>query len=381
MRIGLVTGEYPPMQGGVGAYTQILARTMADQGHEVHVLASTKAAESDPRIVLLPSIRRWNIASLGEIREWTQKHRLDVVNIQYQTAAYGMSPVIHFIPNVVGSVPVITTFHDLRFPYLFPKAGRLRDWIVMHLARASDGVIATNHEDMNRLSHLPCAALIPIGSNILQTLPEGFDPQPFRKQAGTTDDDLLLAYFGLINQSKGLDTLLHAVASLRKHDIPARLIIIGGEAGSSDPTNAAYQREIQSLIDQLNLAPYVYTTGFVDEAAVGKFLAASDVVVLPFRDGASYRRGSLMAAIRYGCAIVTTQPAVEIPAFTDGENMLLVPPDDSEALHHAITRLYQSPELRQRLSAGAHQLASHFEWANIARDTVAFFERVAGVTI
>ena len=380
MRIGLVTGEYPPMQGGVGAYTQILARTMADQGHEIHVLSSTQTHEDDSRIAFSPLIQQWNIDSLRVIREWVQKNQLEVVNVQYQTAVYGMSPLIHFIPDIVRFVPVVTTFHDLRFPYLFPKAGRLRDWIVMHLARTSDGVIATNHEDMRRLSRLPCSALIPIGSNILQTLPEDFDPQPFRKQARATDGDLLLAFFGLVNHSKGLDILLQAMAALRTKDIPVRLIIIGGETGSSDPTNAAYYREIQSLIERLDLEEYIYTTGYVDEATVGKFLAASDIVVLPFRDGSSYRRGSLMAAIHYGCAIVTTQPSVEISTFIDTENMLFVPPDDAEVLHHAIMRLYQSPELCQRLKYGAHQLAGNFEWSNIALDTIAFFERVAGAT-
>lgn len=378
MRIGLVTGEYPPMQGGVGSFTRILARKMADQGHKIFILAPTQAHEEDSRIAFTPSIRRWNIGSLNAVRIWASQNRLDLVNVQYQTAAYGMSPWIHFIPDVARSVPLVTTFHDLRFPYLFPKAGRLRDWIVMHHARASDGVIATNHEDMNRVSHLPCTALIPIGSNILEPLPEDFNPQLFREQSGATSGDLLLTFFGLVNRSKGLDMLLQALASLRANGIPARLVIIGGETGSSDPTNADYQREIQSLIDRLDLTHSVYVTGFVEEESVGKFLTASDVVVLPFRDGASYRRGSLMAAIHYACAIVTTQPIVDIPTFIEGENMLLVPPGDSEALGSAIMQLYHSSELRQRLKDGAHRLAGQFKWSSIARDTIAFFERVIG---
>jgi glycosyltransferase involved in cell wall biosynthesis len=378
MRIGLVTGEYPPMQGGVGAYTRILARTMADQGHEISILAPLKTHEEDSRILLSPVIGRWGVGSLNVIRQWVKKNRLDVVNIQYQTAAYGLSPLIHFIPDVVHSVPLVTTFHDLRFPYLFPKAGRLRDWIVMHLARASDDVIVTNHEDMSRLAHLPCTALIPIGSNILQSLPDEFDPQPFRERAGATSGDLLLAFFGLINRSKGLDVLLHALASLRADGIPARLVVIGGGAGSSDPTNAEYQREIHTMTDRLNLTSYIHTTGFLDEENVGKFLAASDMVLLPFRDGASYRRGSLMAAIRYGCPIVTTKPVVDVPAFVDGENMLLVPSANGEALGNAIIQLYHAPDLRQRLQDGARRLARQFEWSSIARETVAFFERVRG---
>jgi hypothetical protein len=38
MRIGFITGEYPPMQGGVGAFTRELAREMVRQGHDVEVL-------------------------------------------------------------------------------------------------------------------------------------------------------------------------------------------------------------------------------------------------------------------------------------------------------------------------------------------------------
>ena len=38
MRIGLVTGEYPPDQGGVGDFTTQLGRALADLGHEVHVI-------------------------------------------------------------------------------------------------------------------------------------------------------------------------------------------------------------------------------------------------------------------------------------------------------------------------------------------------------
>ena len=46
-----------------------------------------------------------------------------------------------------AGVPVVVTFHDLRVPYLFPKAGRLRPAAVTHLARAAAGVIATDPAD------------------------------------------------------------------------------------------------------------------------------------------------------------------------------------------------------------------------------------------
>jgi glycosyltransferase involved in cell wall biosynthesis len=372
MRIGIVTGEYPPMRGGVGAYSRVLAQELIRQGHHVFVFSSAKAASADTDIQLENHVQAWGITSLRVVSQWAKSHQLDILNIQFQTAAYQMSPWIHFLSSLVQHIPVITTFHDLRFPYLFPKAGRLRDWIVMHLARTSDGVIVTNHEDLQRVQYLRYVKLIPIGSNILQPLPPDFDLQPWREKAGAWSGDYLLAYFGLLNRSKGLEILLDAMCKLRSENIPARLVIIG-DVGTSDPTNLTYAQEIKSLIDTLYLSDFVVYTGFLEsDQDVGSYLAASDAVVLPFLDGASYRRGSLMAAIRYACPIVTTRPQVQISKFVDGDNMLLVEPGNSEALANALRRLYHSPDLSKELRTGAAEVSHHFDWAQIAADYTNF---------
>ncbi|MBI5666560.1 MAG: glycosyltransferase [Chloroflexi bacterium] len=376
MRIGLVTGEYPPMHGGVGAYSHLLAVELARQGRAVFVLSSSATREDHPAINLSNNIRRWNLGSLRAIGNWAHNNRLDVVNLQFQTAAFALSPWIHFLPDALRTIPVVTTFHDLRYPYLFPKAGPLRPWIVHHLARASAGIIVTNHEDAQQVQMLSKVALIPIGSNILEPLPPDFDPRKWRAKAGAQPGDFLLAYFGLFNRSKGIDTLLAGLAQLHAAGLPARLVLIGGGAGSSDPTNAAFMAQMNSMIERHHLAPFIHQTGYLDESAVGAYLTASDAVVLPFADGASYRRGSLMAALHYGCAIITTTPQVAVPTFKDGDNMLLVPPGDSAALVQAINRLRAAPDLRDHLRRGAARLANAFRWDTIARDTITFFRRI-----
>lgn len=387
MRIGIITGEYPPMQGGVGAYSQILAQTFADQGHDVFVLSNQAAQENHPGVALNNAVQSWHPRSLLTFRRWAQEKRLDVVNVQYETAAYSMSPWIHFIPDVARGRSVVTTFHDLLFPYLFPKAGPLRDWIVLHLARASDGVIATNQEDLLRLErelgkHGQALRLIPIGSNIRTEVPEDGDRAAWRDKAGAGSDDFLIAYFGFMNHSKGVDILLRDVASVRnEYGYPLKLIMIGGRTGTSDPTNAGYAQEIDRLVAELGLIPHITWTGFVNDKEVSAYLAASDVVALPYRDGASYRRGSLMAAIQHGCAIITTRPRVDIPAFVDTETMLLADPEGDEILiANELVKLYRDADLRQRLRQGAKKLAEHFRWETIARECVSFFEQVIGQT-
>ncbi|MBZ0306478.1 MAG: hypothetical protein K8I82_10465, partial [Anaerolineae bacterium] len=82
MRIGLITGEYPPMEGGIADYTQILGREMIALGHEVFVLTHPDAATYPDDIHVTAEIRAWNRAVFGKITGWAETHGLDVVNLQ-----------------------------------------------------------------------------------------------------------------------------------------------------------------------------------------------------------------------------------------------------------------------------------------------------------
>ena len=367
MRIGLLSGEYPPQPGGVGAFTRVLARELAAQRHEVFVLAGPDAELSDDAVTV-ERCAGWSPASWSRVSQWVRAHGLQVVNLQYQTAAFGMSPFIHFLPQRMRSAPVVTTFHDLRFPYLFPKAGPLRPWIVRHLPKTSTGAIATNHEDFTALDSLPHRAFIPIGSNILAPAPDTGACAAARATAGASPASYIIAYFGLAHPSKGLDVLIDAAAQLLREGIPVRLLLIGGVGDDRSALDFA--------LDAASMRQHTFISGFQPEAQVAALLCAADVVALPFRDGASFRRGSLMAALHYARPLISTTPAVPIPEFSDGGSMLLVPPDDAPALAQALRRLHRDPDLRASLSAGAAALAERFSWHNIARQTADFFREV-----
>ena len=135
MRAALVTGEYPPMQGGVGDFTRELARSLADRGVEMHVITVAQGVgQGGSGVTVHPVIKTWSFPSLWRLRVLARRLEVDLLNLQYQAAAFGLSAPIHFLPWVAG-VPVVVTFHDLRVPYLFPKAGRLRPAAITRLAR------------------------------------------------------------------------------------------------------------------------------------------------------------------------------------------------------------------------------------------------------
>ena len=389
MRVLFITGEFPPMQGGVGACTQEIARALVALGTEVGVLTSTKAKFriQDSGFRIFPTIEQWDWSSWRLFSKTIREFAPDVAHIQYQTGAFAMHPAINFAPRFLKSpqTKFAVTFHDLRVPYLFPKAGCVRDWVTHQLARGCDAVVATNDEDHQQLLalNLKRLTLIPIGSNVQTTQPPNYQRTAWRSQLGAREDEALLCYFGFLNASKGGEDLMRALARVPN----AKLLMIGGQVGASDPTDVAYLAKVKSLIAELGLTERVLWTDFTPDEIVTTNFLASDVCVLPYRDGASYRRGTLMAALAHGCAIVTTtadrrpttdadSSAGKLPALQDGINCLLVPPDNPDALAEAIQRAMASPALRAKIGVGARELAQHFTWDKIARQHLDLYARL-----
>lgn len=383
MRIGLIAGEYPPLQGGLGDYTRQLARALAMLGHEPHVL--TRYAKGAPGLETADgvSVHRlvsaWNWETRRRIEGFNRLFHPEVLNVQYQAAAYQMHPAINLLPGALAKrTPTVVTFHDLRVPYLFPKAGFLRWKAIVGMARAASACITTNVEDRDTLigEGVRRVFMIPIGSNIAPAALDGFDRTAWAAANGIPPDQVLIGYFGFMNESKGGETLIRALGRLRSAGLNVGLLHIGGQVGDSDPTNLVYAARLQGLAAELGVSACVYLTGFLDERRVSEAFAACTCVALPYRDGASFRRGTLMAALAHGCAIVTTAPRVALPELQPEVNVVLVPPDDAAALAQALERVIADGALRERLRAGAASLSRAFAWDRIAAETVKVFEAV-----
>jgi glycosyltransferase involved in cell wall biosynthesis len=438
MIVAMLSAEYPPRPGGIGDYTRRLGQSLVERGQHVFVLTiddlqftivdlHQQDANHKSKIVNPKSNWGWRMGR--DVRAALQQMRPDILHIQYQTGAYGMHPAINFLPwrlrRTQHQPAVVVTAHDLLPPYLFPKAGSLRQWVTRRLLADADAVVVTNQDDYERVrdwglgigdrgSITPAQpptpnsqllALIPIGSNIAVAPPAHYDRAAWRARLGIAADQTLLAYFGLISLSKGLDTLLDALARL-----PARfrLVVIGGAATA--PEDRAYADAIRQQIVRLGLDQRVTITGHCTEADVSAHLLAADIAALPFAHGASFRRGSLLAALAHGLAVVTTGPTTDLwpkgrpplragdrrpttddressasvhrPSsfvfrpLTNGENVLLAPPGDALALVAAIERLARDTGLREQLAAGGRALAAQFGWDAIAAQHEQLYERL-----
>ena len=411
MVVAMISAEYPPRPGGVGDYTHRLGQALVGRGQHVFVLTiddlrftiydlAEQSANRKSKIVNHKSGWGWRI--WRAVRMALEQSQPDVLHIQYQTGAYGMHPAINFLPwrlrRSAHRPAIVVTAHDLLPPYLFPKAGPLRQWVTRRLLADADAVVVTNESDRSQVAGrrsrqgwgIDDTTLIPIGSNIAVAPGEGYDRAAWRARLGIGADETLLAYFGLISRTKGLDTLLDALARLPAR---ARLLIVGGAATA--PEDRAYADAIRRQIGRLGLERRVTITGHCAEAEVSAHLLSADIAALPFTDGASFRRGSLLATLAHGLPVVTTRPLeprtenrepisdqaglssrFSVLTLVDGENILLVPAGDAVALAGAIERLSHDEPLRERMASGGRALAAQFGWDTIAARHEQLYQRL-----
>ena len=400
MDVTFLSGEYPPMQGGIADYTAHLAGYLQQLAVRPSVLISCVYQEYVRRMAngewrmtndreawrnsppaVYPVLHGWGGRCWPEVKRFLQGHPTAVLHIQYQAAAFDLRGWVNWLPWYLrhwpGRPKIVTTFHDLRIPYLFPKAGFLRWQSILGLARYSDAVICTNREDaltLRRFAWAKHIVEIPLGNNVAVNPPPGYERQSWRERLGFQPNSLVLAYFGFLNESKGGEDLIAALEALAQRGLDARLLVIGGEVGDSDPSNRAYAQRLRRLIAGRNLAQQVVFTGYVDPPEVSANLLAADLAVMPYRDGVSFRRTTLITALRHGLPVISTTPAVELPQIIAGKNMLLVAPRDIPALTEAVLRVAGDPPLRAQLSHEAEMLGRQFDWDEIAAETLKVYQ-------
>lgn len=398
----MLTGELPPDRGGVGDYTARLSDSLATQGVPVGILTRRRPGVPPRRLLGESRVPVHGLVQAWDLRAWPLVVRAlrqlgprPLLHIQFQAGAYDLGGSVHLLPTLVrAAVPsgrVVTTFHDFLIPYLFPKAGPARLAANRLLARTSHAAIFTDLADLELAGSGVRGHVVPIGSNIDHEPAPGLPRPEARRRLGADESTFLVGYFGFLNPSKGVPTLLDAVGRLlaQQPTRSVRLALIGAEAGESNPTDLGQARVVHDTIEHQHLAGSIVRTGFLASPELSATLLACDAIALPFRDGASARRGTLMAALAHGLPIVSTLPerrsglagratvwlgsGPDAASLRDGDSILLVPPDDADALAAALARLADEPDLCSRLSAGAGAVSERIGWPALAAETARIY--------
>src|SRR3990172_800875 len=390
MKVALVTGEYPPQLGGVGDHVALLREHLEMRGLETWVITARHGPLQVDHPRTLRLIRRWGFQSMPALVGVLRDLRPDVVHLHYQTGAFGLSPPVNLLQSILrlGRVAgrFVTTFHDLRTPYIFPKAGPLRRLIVRRLFSAGDGSIFVTPEDAAELLGVETdlgelrdvrgkgICVIPVGPNILPVAVTG-DKGELRRSLGMAPEAFVVGHIGFRQGGKGMRVLGEALRRVQHLDGKLVVALIG----AAEPGSDGRRSDTGSRLGETGRWE-VTETGPLEPAEFSRRIAACDACLLPYVDGLSLRRSTFMTAIAHGMPVITTRPQAKLQFVENGENVLLVPRDDPTALSRAIASLAQSPEIRSRMGAAALALSQRFTWQASAESAESIYRRVLAST-
>lgn len=332
--------------GGIQRLVVDEANEFAERGHDVWVVYFEQKHNSPmiqslripaENIVHIPYSRMRSVSGLLATVRFLRKVRPDILCTQYW-----FENTVGRIAALFARVPTVLTFEQSVYDNVKTRKQFFLDKVLQGVSKK---IIVPS--DAGRLS-LVRHGIKP--ENIL-ILDNGLDVSRFRDtnrlfdrgSVGFKSSDFVVVFVARLVQGKGADVLLRAATRL--HD--ARFLIVGDGQEREGLEHFAHEHDLESRVVFLGA-----------RRDIPEILHAADCFVLPSR-----REGMPLAVIEALAAglpvIVSRFDGVE-SVIQDGENGLVVPIDDDEALAEAIEKIRLDPALRAALKKQASESADKY---------------------
>ncbi|HKJ92767.1 MAG TPA: glycogen synthase [Longimicrobiales bacterium] len=403
MRIAILTNEYPPhVYGGAGVHVEYLTRELAalDGGrHSVQVVCFGDQRETRGNLTVQ------GVAPPAELPAYEPRHAKLYATLLRDLVMSGSVAdvdVVHchtWYTHLAGclvkqlhGVPLVLTTHSLEphRPWKAEQLGtayRASSWIERTAYENADGVVAVS-QAMRRDVH----ALYGVDDARIRVIHNGIDLAQYRPTAG---EETLRAYgidpevpyvlfVGRITRQKGIIHLVRAIEHFR----PGVQVVLC--AGAPDTPELA--REMNDAVARARSRRahgVVWIQEMLPKEKVIRLYTEAAVFVCP----SVYEPFGIINLEAMACETPVVASAVGgIPEVVeDGETGLLVPlepagPGDVEPrdpdrfardLAAAVNALLDDPARRAAMGRKARaRVEAHFNWASIARRTLAFYEAI-----
>lgn len=326
-------------------HTERWIRWFVEQGHECHLLTVqpgpiegvtvhdiTSSAPTKP-------LRYWK--SLGLVKKVLADVQPDLLNTHFLTGYGYWGDFSGFRPNV------LTVWGD--DVYVTPHENALKKWLARRAIANADAITGDSRDILQ-----DCVTLGAEASKCYEIL-WGVDFARFRPDLGTTvreelgipaEAPVVFSPRSFTQAYYNLDVIVDACVTLRRTRPDVHVIFAGYEG---DPT---------PFVDSARNAGLTENTHFVGRIPhdrFGEYMVATDVFVsVPSVDATAV---SLLEAMSCGTGIIVSSLPSSIEWIGDGEEGLVVPPRDVEALSGALVRMVDDVDLRQRCGTAAHDRA------------------------
>ena len=181
------------------------------------------------------------------------------------------------------------------------------------------------------------------------------------------DGFFIFIFVGRIAKDKGINELCKAMSKLAGF-APVRLVLVGPNEDDLDPIS----QEAKDLIEN-NAAIEHVGEKYGDELLA--YYAAADCFVLP-----SYREGfpnTVLEAGAMGLPCIVTDINGSREIIIEGENGVIIPPRDENALFQAMLEMVRNKPNREYMEGKARgMIASRYEQSFVQKSLMDFYEEV-----
>jgi glycosyltransferase involved in cell wall biosynthesis len=362
----LIVSEYPPQIGGVADYTRQVAEGLAEHGDEVHVWCpkQSQPPSETPGVAVHPSLGRLaplDLRRTGEaLNEYPRPRRLLVqwvphgygyrsMNLPFCCWLWDRAHVRGDIVEVMVHEPFLSFGSGGRRQDAAALVHRLMTIVLLNAARRVWVSIPVWAERLRPffLGRRVPVNWLPVPSNIVCP----------GEAARAAETDLAIprftfGHFGMFGRS--ITGLLVPVLEALLAGYSGRNLLLMGK-GSEEFRQVFVARRPE-------FSEQVHATGEMEAAELSRSIARCDLMIQPYPDGISSRRGSAMAALCHGRPIVTTVGRLSERLWQEGDAVALAPSGDSVAFIQKTEQLLASSEERRRLGLRARSFyLEHFD--------------------
>jgi glycosyltransferase involved in cell wall biosynthesis len=375
VRALIVSGIWPPDVGGPASHAPDVAAFLCERGHDVEVVTTANAA---PAIAGYPV--HWIARSLpkGAIHARTAyeiARRAAHADVVYTTGMFGRSSLG---ASIARRPYVVKLTADPAFERARRRGivgGNVDEFQGGSGGTASRVLRIARDAELKRAAHVftPSSYLrelalswgvpaerVSVLPNPAPSLPALAPRDELRRSFGLRGPTL--AFAGRLTAQKSLRVALEAVAS-----VDGVSLLIAGEGDE----RARLERDVA----ELGLDERVRFLGALPRARVVELFAAADASIL----SSMWENfpHTVVEALAVGTPVLATASGGVGEVVHDGENGLLVPLGDSQALGAALRRYFEEDGLRDRLRAAAAPSVAEYAPERIFAQLEEALQRVA----
>jgi glycosyltransferase involved in cell wall biosynthesis len=399
LHICIISKEFPPFagRGGIGTLYYHLASELLLLGHQVSVIApgaeQSEYLQGRFRVIFTPALEsgfagidqgfarnmNWSAGALSALSELHARHKVDIVeSALWDTEAL----VTAMLPR--GQRPPIV----LRLVTPFPIAAEMNGWSVPEAT-------ASYYSGAEQALIKAADAVVPISDSISSTISDAYGIIPdsrwhriycgvsywpsfdvnqgyaafhdFEKvPAAALETENLVVFLGRLEQRKGIDLVLEAANAFLGSKSDAHLIIAGRDV-------EGWNQRASSILKSA-VAKRTHFLGEIPDSTREKLLAKANCLLFPSR----YESFGLvpLEAFVHGVPVIAADGGAIPEVVSHEENGLIFQSGNSSELGRQVSRLLAEPELRQRLSEGAHKRVRQLSSRNMAVESVSLYRQL-----